>query len=217
MANVHHGQIIGIVKDQNILSLHADASPQVFEPFSQSPTSYMSLIVNTISDPMKLAAAAKEQVSAIDKNQPIREMRTLESVLYESTDYPRSYAVLLGGFSAIALALALIGIYGVISYSVSQRSQEMSIRMAIGANRGDVLGLIIKQGIFLTVIGVGLGVGGAIGLTRFMSSVLYGVSTTDPSTFILITTLLTMASLLACLVPAQRATRVDPLRVLRSE
>src|SRR5205823_1932744 len=129
--------------------LHTDSSPQIFVPLSQSPSDFIGIIVNARSDPMKLAAVVREQVHSIDKDQPIRNLQTFESVLYESTSYSRSYAMLLGSISAIALILAIIGIYGVISYSVSQRSHEMSIRMAIGAKRSDVLSLIVRQGMLL--------------------------------------------------------------------
>jgi len=166
---------------------------------------------------MNLMAAMRSEVLAVDKDQPVYEIKTAEDAIAETVVLPRYTAVLLSVFAAIALLLAAVGLYGVMSYAVTQRTHEIGIRMALGAGQRDVLKLIVGQGVSLALIGLAIGVAAAFGLTRLMSSLLYGVSATDTATFLLIPALLTGVGLLACAVPARRATKVDPMIALRYE
>ena len=166
---------------------------------------------------MSLASAVRSQISAIDKDQPVTAIRTMNEVIASTTAPRRFNTLLLAIFAAVALALAAVGIYSVISYSVTQRTQEVGIRMALGAQSGDVIRLILKQGLTLTLIGVAAGVLGALTAARVMSGLLYGVTATDPATFVAISLLLAMVALLACYLPARRAARVEPIAALRRE
>jgi putative ABC transport system permease protein len=168
-------------------------------------------------DPASLAAAIRGQVLAIDKDQPVTAIRTVNEVIASTTAPRRFNTLLLAIFAAVALALAVTGVYSVISYSVTQRTQEVGVRMALGARPGDVIRLILKQGLALTLIGVAAGVLGALAAARAMSRLLYGVTATDPATFAAISLLLAIVALLACYLPARRATKVDPLVALRSD
>jgi putative ABC transport system permease protein len=166
---------------------------------------------------MSLASAVRSQISAIDKDQPVLTIRTLNEVI-DSTTAPRRFnTLLLAIFAAVALALAAVGIYSVISYSVTQRTQEVGVRMALGARPDDVVRLILKQGLTLTLIGVASGVLGALAAARVMSGLLYGVTATDPATFVAISLLLAIVAMLACYLPARRAARVEPIAALRCE
>jgi putative ABC transport system permease protein len=177
----------------------------------------MTVVVRSTNEPGQMMAAARQQVSAIDPNQPVYSIRTLEQIRSESVASEKLNLTLLGVFAAIALALAVVGIYGVMSYSVTQRTHEIGIRMALGAQAGSVLKMVIGQGLKLILLGVGLGVLAAFGLTRWMQSLLFGVKPTDPVTFIAIAFLLSVVAFLACWLPARRATKVDPLVALRYE
>src|SRR5262249_40767524 len=170
----------------------------------------MTLGVRTSVEPMNLANAIRQEVWAIDHNVPITETRTMEQILATVTTQPRFNTILLGIFAAVALTLAGVGIYGVLSYSVTQRTREMGIRIALGARRGDVLRLVIRQGMLLALLGVAVGLAASFALTRLMTGLLFGVSATDPATFALIALILTGVALLACYLPARRATKVDP-------
>ncbi|HUI41217.1 MAG TPA: FtsX-like permease family protein, partial [Terriglobia bacterium] len=156
-------------------------------------------------------------IAAIDPEQPIYNVTTLEQTLSDSVAPRRFNMLLLGIFAAIALALATVGIYGVMAFSVTQRTHEIGIRMALGAERGDVLGLMVRQGLGMTLAGVVFGVGGAWVLTRFLAGFLYGVRPTDPATFVVVSAVLVAVSMLASYIPARRATRVDPMVALRYE
>ena len=171
----------------------------------------MYLAVRTAGDPTNLTAAVRRQVQELDKEQPLAEVATMERRLSESLARSRFNASLLTIFAGVALLLAALGVYGVMSHSVAQRTHEIGIRVALGAQRGDVLSLVVRRGMMLALVGVCLGVAGALLLTRLMKNLLFGVSATDPVTFAAIALLLTATALVACYVPARRATKVDPM------
>jgi putative ABC transport system permease protein len=208
--------VIGVVEDGKYAGLNEDPKPLVCRPLWQSDLGATSLIVRTPADPQQLIAAVRREVQQLDPNLPIS-----SSTLIERMDLPllpaRIVASILGGFGLLALALAAIGIYGVISYAVSTRSHEIGIRMALGAQKEDVLKLVLSQGMMLTFIGVVIGLSASLAVTRLMKSLLFGVSATDPATFLIASTLLAGTAFLACYLPARRATRVDPIVALRHE
>jgi putative ABC transport system permease protein len=211
-------EIVGIVRDFKQYEWTVEPIAEMYLPHYQSAEPrYMTLVVKSASDPMGLVAAVQSEVWNIDKNLPVSQIMSMEQAISDSVGQQRFNMLLLGIFAGLAMILAAIGIYGVMSYSVTQRTHEIGIRMALGASYSDVLWMIVKQGITLTAIGVSLGIAGAFILTRLMSSLLYGVSATDPITFIVIPLLLTGVALGACFVPARRATKVDPMVALRYE
>jgi putative ABC transport system permease protein len=210
-------EIIGVVGDARYDKLDGELRPMVYWTPPQLTYASMTLVVRTASDPAALGPAAVREIQAVDKEQPVSDVRTMESWVADSTARTRFGTLLLGVFACAALVLAAVGIYGVISYSVAQRRNEIGIRMALGAQTRDVLRLVVGQGMRLVLAGVGLGIVGALALTRLMSGLLYGVAATDPPTFAANALLLAAVSLLACYVPARRATRVDPLNALRRE
>jgi putative ABC transport system permease protein len=175
------------------------------------------MIVRTTGDPAAAISSVRQAFRSVDKESPISNVQTMRKTLTDSTARQRFGAWLLGLVAALALCLAGVGIYGVMSYSVTQRTQEIGVRMALGAKRIDVLKLVLRRGLALTLPGIALGLLSALALTRLMKSLLFGVSATDPLTFALIALMLTAVALLACLIPARRATKVDPLLALRYE
>jgi putative ABC transport system permease protein len=209
--------IVGVVKDTKPRALDSDSVAEMYMPFDQQAEPFMSLMIRTTSKPEALAAAVRSEVQALDKTQPIYSIRTLESVLSQSVATPRFRTFLLGVFAAVALILAVVGIYGVMSYSVSQRTHEIGIRMALGAQTGDVLKLVVRHGMALTLTGIVIGLAASFALTRVMAGLLFGVSATDPLTFAVIAIVLTGVALAACFVPARRAAKVDPMVALRYE
>jgi putative ABC transport system permease protein len=210
-------EIVGVVKDSKYKSLGEDSTPYIFLPYLQNPQPVMALHVRTSGNPKDLAAAVGREVQALDPNLPAFHVMSLADNIEISLFPARFGAVLLGVFGFLALLIASIGIYGVMSYGVSERTHEMGIRMALGARGRDVLRLVISQGMWLALIGVAIGAGLALAVTRVVKSYLYDVSATDPLTFIGIALLLIGVALLACYVPARRATKVDPLEALRYE
>jgi putative ABC transport system permease protein len=209
--------IVGIVKDTKPRELDRESVAEMYMPFAQQPARSMALMIRTTNKPEGIAAALHHAVQSLDKNQPAHSIRTLESVMSEAVATPRFRTFLLGIFAVVALILALVGIYGVMSYSVAQRAHEIGIRMALGAQAPDVLKLVIGQGMALALAGVAIGLVASFALTRVMSRLLFGVSATNPMTFAVISLLLTGAALLACYLPARRAAKVDPMVALRYE
>ena len=214
-----HGwqEIVGVVGDIKHDGLDLPSLPTVYASYLQAPDSGMTLVVRTAGDPRRLIGAIRSQVYAVDRNQPVSTVRTMENVVAESVGPRRLSMSLLSGFAALALFLAAVGIYGVMSTSVAHRTHEIGIRMALGARKADVLRLVVGQGARLTLAGLGLGVATALPLTRALSGLLFGVSPADPLTFAGISLLLAVASLLACYLPARRAMKVEPMAALRTE
>lgn len=210
-------EIVGVAADLNQGELGKSVRPQIYVPYEQQPWLSASLIVRSVSDPSSARREIQRAIWAVDKNQPVSKPQIAEQVLVNSVAEPRLYTVLLGAFAGLALILAAVGIYGVISYIVGQRTHEIGIRMALGARSRDVLKLVVGQGMVLSLIGVTIGLTGAFAITRVMSSLLYGVSATDPVTFIGVALLLTVVALIACYIPARRAMKVDPMIALRYE
>jgi putative ABC transport system permease protein len=178
---------------------------------------HLTFLLRTQGDPMKLLPAVQHAVAEIDPNSPLGDPRTEESQLAEQVQYPRYYSMLLGLFAFVATVLAAVGIYGIMAYAVEQRTREIGIRMALGAGGWQVLRLVIRQAIWMIAAGLALGLAGAMALTRFISSELWEVQSTDPLTFVEVSVLLIAVALLACLVPTRRAVQVDPTIALRYE
>ena len=211
-------EVVGVVGRVRMESLSGDSNRvQGYFAFGQLPFSGMTVIVKGNGDPQQLIAGARAQVSALDSDQPIYNIRTMDEIRGESVAPQRLNLMLLSIFAGIAFVLAIVGIYGVMSYAVTQRTHEIGIRMAIGAQPRDVFRMILRQGMLLTIIGIGAGLAGAFGLTRLMATMLFGVRPTDPVTFAGVALLLTAVALVACYIPGRRATKVDPVNSLRYE
>jgi len=211
-------EIVGVVGDIRRNGLDTDVQPEVYVSHVQNPERRLNIVIRTdAADASQLAPAARAEVKAFDANQIIWRTQTLEQLLGTSVAPRRFNMLLLGIFASVALVLAAVGLYGVMSYSVSWRTHEIGIRMALGAKRADVLRLVVRQGMTMTLIGVALGLIGAFFLSRVMTGLLHGVSATDPLTFAGVSIVLLVVALLACLIPARRATRVDPIVALRTE
>ncbi|MCP9495780.1 MAG: ABC transporter permease [Pyrinomonadaceae bacterium MAG19_C2-C3] len=209
--------IVGVVSDVSQYGLDKKASKQIYLPESQYPTSAMSFVVHTSSDPKGLIAAVRNEVYAIDKDQAVYNIATMEQLMSDSISLRRFFMLLLTVFAGLALVLASIGIYGVMAYTVALRTNEIGIRMALGARTSDVLNLVLKQGLFLTFVGIALGLFAAFSLTRLIQSLLYEVTAADPVIFVTTALVLASVALLACYIPARRATKVDPMIALRHE
>jgi predicted lysophospholipase L1 biosynthesis ABC-type transport system permease subunit len=219
-------RVIGVVGDlyQLGIGVHqaADASSgnvksEIYLPFDQLPKRLLCFVIRTAGDPLSVAKAAQLQIWAVDKEQAVSFVETMGQLAWETTVLQRVSMILLGAFAALALVLASIGIYGVISFSASQRTHEIGVRIALGARSLDVLRLVIGEGLRLTFLGLLLGLAGGLALTRFLSSLLYGVRAGDPLIFLATPVVLLAVALIACYVPARRAMRVDPLVALRYE
>ena len=211
-------EIVGVVGDVRRNGLDVDVEPEMYVPHIQKPERRLNVVIRTDhEDASQLAPLARAEVKAFDPNQVVWRVQTLQQLFGASVASRRFNMVLLGIFASVALVLAAVGLYGVMSYSVSRRTQEIGIRMALGAKRVDVLRLVVRQGMTMTLIGLVLGLAGAFSLSRVMIGLLHGVSPTDPLTFAGVSIVLLAVALLACLIPARRATRVDPIVALRAE
>jgi putative ABC transport system permease protein len=212
--------IVGIVHDVKHNSLAAPAPPQLYVSYLQSADTQMTLVIRTAGDPLQVVAAARNEVRSVDSDQPVANVRTMEKIVEASVARPRFNMLLFGIFAAVALALAAVGLYGVISYSVGQRAHEIGIRMALGAKRSDVLGMVLRQGMTLVAAGLAVGLAAAVVMSRVLaslSSLLYEVSSTDPVILAGVVLVLAAAAMVACTLPALKATRVDPVTALRCE
>jgi putative ABC transport system permease protein len=210
-------EIVGVVADVKHGSLQASAQPEIYFAQSQMPMAAMTVVVRASGDPRALQRSVRGVVQSLDANAPVYAVRTVEEVLDRSMATPRFNTLLLGLFAAVALILTMVGLYGVISCSVSESTQQIGIRVALGAQRSDVLKLIVGQGVILALSGVAVGLAAAYGLTRLMSSLLFGVGSTDPWTFGAVAVLLLCVAVAACYLPARRAMNVDPMVALRAE
>jgi putative ABC transport system permease protein len=210
-------QVLGVVKDTRLEALREAPGLAMFVPLGQEYQAGMTLLVRTATDPMGLLPAIRGEVQSLDKNLPVFDATTLREAVGTTLNQQKLYATLIGSFALLALVLAATGIYGVISYSVVRRTHEMGIRMALGAERSDVLKLVMGQGMLLALSGLAVGLPAALGLTRLLKSLLYGVNPNDATTFVLGALALWSVALLACYIPARRATKVDPIVALRYE
>jgi putative ABC transport system permease protein len=210
-------EIVGVVRDVSLHQLNEETQPEAYYSQSQGPARTMSLVVRTAAEPLALAGAVRREVQALDNAAPVFGVGSAEQTLGRTVAQPRFNLILLGLFAGVALLLASVGIYGVLAYTVRQRTHEMGVRLALGARPGAVFRLVIRQGMALVVAGIGIGLSGAFALTRYLESLLYEVKPVDPLTFGGVVLLLLGVSLLACWIPARRATKVDPLVALRAE
>jgi len=210
-------EIIGVVADVKNRNLSTEMRPGYFLPVTQMPFTQMTVVVKTSGDPHALIAAVRREVAQMDPEIPAYSIKTMEEYIAATVATPRFNTTLLAIFAAVALVLTVVGLYGVMSYSVAQRTNEIGIRMALGAQTKDVLRLIVSQGLTLLVIGLGVGLLGAFAATRLLASLLFGVKTKDPVTFAVVALVLTVIALVACYIPARRAARVDPLEALRHD
>jgi putative ABC transport system permease protein len=213
-------EVVGIVSDTR-QSLASESAAEMYVPYRQVdkvlPVFALSLLVRTSADPEQQIAAIRSIAHRLDPNQPITNFRTMEENISRSIAQPRFRTILLGVFAGVALALAAVGIFGVMAYSVTQRSREMGVRMALGASRQSVLQLVLGHGLRLTLLGVAIGTAASFALTRYLSSLLFNVPPHDPATLLSVAGGLVLVSLCACYLPARRATLIDPMVSLRQE
>ena len=210
-------EIVGIVRDVKSAGLEAPSEPAYYLPASQAPLQDMTILVRTTTDPLSLVGPVRQAVLSIDPNQPISNVSTLEKLVDDSIAQRRLNMLLMGLFGGLAMLLSAVGIYGLLSHAVTQRTQELGIRMALGAQVGDVLKLVLRQGMMLALAGEAIGLIAAFALTRLIRGLLFGVTPNDATTFIVVAGVLTIVALFACYLPARRATKVDPLIALRYE
>jgi putative ABC transport system permease protein len=210
-------EIVGVVRDGRFRNYRAPINPCIYVPISQHYVGAMSLEVRTAGDPIRLVAPVRRQIQALDEELGVGDVRTLKSFRDARLGRERFSALLLSGFGVVALALVAIGLYGVLSFAVARRTHEIGVRIALGATRRHVLTLVVGQGLGFALVGLAVGLTAALGLIHFVSSMLYGVAPTDPMTFLGVSVLLASLALLACYIPARRATKVDPMGALRYE
>jgi putative ABC transport system permease protein len=212
------GQIIGVTGNVRDLDPAAEPRPEIYLPYSQTPAPQgVFFVIRTSPDPLAIASIVQNRIWALDKQRPITSIKTIERQLSEDNATPRSQSTLLAIFGGLGLLLAVVGVYGVMSYIVSQQTREIGIRMALGAKPGQVLRLVVSQGLKLTLAGVAIGLGASLALTRFLRTLLFGISATDPLTFAAVSIALTLVAVAACCIPARRAMQVDPMVALRHE
>jgi putative ABC transport system permease protein len=209
--------VIGITRDIKHRTLTDESGMEAYWPVYQRPFPLSTLVVRAKGDPTRLVGQLREQIRAVDRDLPAYQVRTMNEVVKLSLAQSRSTTVIFAVFAGLALILASVGVYGVVSYAVTQRTHEIGIRMALGAHRNDVLGMVIRQGMMVALIGVGVGLVVAFLVTKQLASMIYGVSTKDPLTFVAVPLTLALVALLANYLPARKATRVDPLVALRRE
>jgi len=214
-----HGrnEVVGVVADVRNQGLDSEAKKQVYLPLRQNPVPAMSLVARTEREPLAFASTLQREIWAVDAAQPIYDLSTMDQILARAVFLPRLSTTLLALFAGAALLLAALGIYGVLSYSVTQRTREIGLRMALGADAGETVGLVVRNSMFLIVAGVGVGFVAAALLARSMAGILYGVSTFDFAAFAVAGSVLVIAGLGASLIPARRAVRIDPLVALREQ
>jgi predicted permease len=210
-------EVVGVVAHTAHEGLDAERRIQLYVPLRQRPLPFMSLVVRTAGDPAAIVSGVRAAVLGVDRDQPIAQVRTMEELMASAVGQRRLSTLLLGVFAAIALLLAALGIYGVMAFDVSRRTQEMGLRMALGAARGRVLALVMRQGMQLAAAGLVLGLIGSVIAGRLIESQLFGIRTIDPATYLVVAVALGLVAIAATLVPAFRATRVDPMEALRYE
>jgi putative ABC transport system permease protein len=213
--NKRPAEIVGIAVHVHEQLENSTWPESVYVSLAQNAPPFAMLAIRTTGDPLRFTKAVREQVRAVDRDQPVTLVRTMDDLVEEQVGQRRLLVILLGSFAGVALLLALIGIYGIIAYSVAQRTQEMGIRRALGAQQRDILGLVVGQGLRLALAGVAVGIAGAFGLTRLMTALLFRVTATDPATFAAVALLFLLVALAASYIPARRATRIDPMAALR--
>jgi putative ABC transport system permease protein len=208
--------IVGVVRDVRFWA-ESEPAPEMYLPYLQVGEPHMTLLVRTAGNPMHWAAAVRNQVANIDKDQPPHDVAALGEIQAASLTPRRVNMLLLGAFASLGLILASVGTYGVVSYSVTRRTHEIGVRMALGAGPAGVLKLVVGQGLSLVLIGTGIGLAASLAVTRLLQAMLFGVKSADPATFLVAALLWVAIALLACYIPARRATKVDPMVVLRYE
>jgi putative ABC transport system permease protein len=212
-------EIVGVVGDVKITGVDEAVKPVLYYPFRQGSSTVANLVVRTTNDPTSLANSVRNEVRNLEPEAAMLNVNTMDGMISQTqASFMRRFpALMIGIFAAVALVLASIGIYGVVSYSVSQQTHYIGIRMALGARPGDILKMVMKQGLLIALLGVGIGVVAAFALMRLLSSLLFEVTTTDITTFTVVAGVLFVVAMVACLLPARRATKVDPLVALRYE
>jgi putative ABC transport system permease protein len=210
-------EIVGVVADAKLYGLDTPIEPAVYMPHAQTPMEMMAVVARTEGDPAAIAAAVRREILKLDPEQPISNVRTMEQAMADSLMLRRVSMLMLSVFAGLALTLATVGIYGLTAYSVSRRTHEIGLRVALGANHADVLRLVVARGLATSLIGAAIGLAAAFQLTRILSGMLYGTTATDPLVFTGAPLLLVGVSALASYLPARRAMRIDPLAALRYE
>jgi putative ABC transport system permease protein len=208
--------VVGIVGDVKHWTLQEAPEPELYVPLAQSPSTLINFVVRSNTSETTLAAAVREAIRNVDRQQPVT-LTPLRALVSESVAEPRFRSVLFGGFAMIALTLAVVGLYGLISFGVAQRARELGVRVALGAQRDDIMRLVMREGMLIALLGIALGIAGALTLTRLLEEMLYQVRPTDALTFTAVSLLLVVTAAFANYVPARRAAKADPLAALQSE